>query len=112
MRERLSRVLSGGEQQMLAIGRALMRNPDLLIMDEPSEGLAPVIVQQLRETLVSLAESGISILLIEQNLGMVEGVVNRVALMSLGGHISLMGPDEVRDSAEFHREFLGHAVSG
>lgn len=105
--DRPARVVSGGEQQMLAIGRALMRNPDLLVMDEPSEGLAPVIVQQLADAIVRLRESGISILLIEQNLGVVEEVVNSVALMSLGGTVTVMRPAEIRESPEFRREFLG-----
>ena len=61
--------LSGGEQQMLAIGRALLTNPKLLVMDEPSEGLAPAIVEHLIETFRALAEGGLAILLIEQNLG-------------------------------------------
>ena len=61
--------LSGGEQQMLAIGRALLTNPKLLVMDEPSEGLAPAIIEQLIETFRALAEGGLAILLIEQNLG-------------------------------------------
>jgi branched-chain amino acid transport system ATP-binding protein len=64
-----ARTLSGGEQQMLAIGRALMINPSLLLMDEPSEGLAPIILGIIRDTLLSLKGSGLSILLVEQNLG-------------------------------------------
>ena len=61
--------LSGGEQQMLAIARALLLNPKLLIMDEPSEGLAPTVVEQLLETCKKLEQEGVAILLIEQNLG-------------------------------------------
>jgi ABC-type branched-subunit amino acid transport system ATPase component len=76
--------LSGGQQQMLAIGRALMANPDLLILDEPSEGLAPVIVDELADVLRGLAENGTSILLIEQNLGLVERVAEEYYVLSKG----------------------------
>ena len=76
--------LSGGQQQMLAIGRALMANPDLLVLDEPSEGLAPVIVDGLADTLRDLAASGTAILLIEQNFGLVHRVAERYYLLSKG----------------------------
>ncbi len=77
--------LSGGEQQMLAIGRALVANPKLLIMDEPSEGLAPKIVQQVEELLVRLArEEDLAVLLVEQNLGVATRVARRLAVMVNG----------------------------
>src|SRR5204863_5958462 len=69
--------LSGGEQQMLAIGRALLTNPSLLIMDEPSEGLAPAIVENLIETFKTLEREGLVILLIEQNLAVATAVAER-----------------------------------
>ncbi|MBL8570241.1 MAG: ABC transporter ATP-binding protein [Phreatobacter sp.] len=87
LRERadtLGTAMSGGQQQMLAIGRALMANPDLLILDEPSEGLAPVIVDELGETLVGLAAGETSILLIEQNFSLVHRVAERYYVMSKG----------------------------
>ena len=76
--------LSGGQQQMLAIGRALMSNPDLLILDEPSEGLAPVIVDELAALLVRLAQDGIGILLIEQSIGLIRRVADRFYVLSKG----------------------------
>src|SRR5207342_2112765 len=69
--------LSGGEQQMLAIGRALVTNPKLLIMDEPSEGLAPTIIEMLIETFRTLEQDGLRILLIEQNLGVATAIAER-----------------------------------
>lgn len=80
--------LSGGEKQMLAIGRALLRNPRLLIMDEPSEGLAPSVVQTLVETLRALASEGMHLLVIEQNLGVATALADRQLIM-LRGHIAL-----------------------
>jgi len=84
--------LSGGEQQMLAIGRALLRNPRLLIMDEPTEGLAPVIVEHVERLLASLAEEGdVAILLIEQNIAVATSVAKDVAIM-VNGRISRVLP--------------------
>jgi branched-chain amino acid transport system ATP-binding protein len=76
--------LSGGQQQMLAIGRALMANPDLLILDEPSEGLAPVIVDELGKVLRDLAGTGVAILLIEQHLRLVREISERFFVISKG----------------------------
>jgi ABC-type branched-subunit amino acid transport system ATPase component len=76
--------LSGGQQQMLAIGRALIANPDLLILDEPSEGLAPVIVDELAALLAQLGRDGIGILLIEQNVSLIHRVVERFYVLSKG----------------------------
>jgi branched-chain amino acid transport system ATP-binding protein len=76
--------LSGGEQQMLAIGRALLTNPSLLVMDEPSEGLAPTIVAELIDTCRSLVAEGTSLLLVEQNLGMATAVADRLLVMVRG----------------------------
>src|SRR5829696_1334292 len=76
--------LSGGEQQMLAIGRALLANPELLIMDEPSEGLAPTVVEMLIGTFLKLAQEGLRILLIEQNLAVATSLAERQLVM-IGG---------------------------
>jgi branched-chain amino acid transport system ATP-binding protein len=79
--------LSGGEQQMLAIGRALLTNPRLLIMDEPSEGLAPAIVENLIEVFRGLEQEGLAILLVEQNLGVATALAERQLVM-IGGRIA------------------------
>jgi branched-chain amino acid transport system ATP-binding protein len=76
--------LSGGQQQMLAIGRALMANPALLVLDEPSEGLAPVIVDELAEVFARLGREGTGILLIEQNFSLVRRVADRYYVLSKG----------------------------
>lgn len=81
---RLGMWLSGGEQQMLSIARALMGNPDLLLLDEPSEGLAPVVVKRLKELMAGLSRAGITILLAEQNLSFIEGLAERVYILDKG----------------------------
>jgi branched-chain amino acid transport system ATP-binding protein len=84
-RKRISAAqLSGGEQQMLAIGRALLRNPTLLVMDEPSEGLAPTIVEHLIETMKTVVREGTGLLLVEQNLGVATSVADRQLVMVAG----------------------------
>ncbi|MFQ5857473.1 MAG: ABC transporter ATP-binding protein [Anaerolineae bacterium] len=99
--------LSGGERQMLAIGRALMTNPDLLLMDEPSEGLAPLLVQQLREQLQELKASGLSIFLVEQNLGLALAVADEVYILDRGQVVYHGQPDELDADHEVKRKYLG-----
>ena len=96
--------LSGGEQQMLAIGRALMAGPKLLMMDEPSLGLAPVVIDHLAEAILDINRSGITILLVEQNAGLVTRVSRRCYVIEVGrvvleGEVSdLMANDSVRQA--------------
>ena len=99
--------LSGGEQQMLAIGRALVTNPTLLVMDEPSEGLAPAIVEQLIETFVKLAEEGLGVLLIEQNLGVATTIADRLLVMVAGSLAAETTAAELTSDVELQRRFLG-----
>ncbi len=99
--------LSGGEQQMLAIGRALLGNPRLLIMDEPSEGLAPTVIDILIETFKKLEEEGLAILLIEQKLDVATSLANRQLVM-VGGEIALeTTASELARDPEMQRRFLG-----
>jgi ABC-type branched-subunit amino acid transport system ATPase component len=95
--------LSGGQQQMLAIGRALMANPDLLILDEPSEGLAPVIVDELAALLVRLGKDGIGILLIEQNVSLIHRATERFYVLSKGAVAASGSLEDVsRDELKRH----------
>jgi branched-chain amino acid transport system ATP-binding protein len=99
--------LSGGEQQMLAIGRALLLNPKLLIMDEPSEGLAPRLVEELVQTIVGLAEAGVRILLVEQNLGVATSVAERHLVMVAGRIATELTSDQLTSDPELQRRYLG-----
>lgn len=99
--------LSGGERQMLAIARALMINPELLLMDEPSEGLAPVLVQLLRDQILELKKVGLSILLVEQNLGLALAVADEVYVMERGQIVYHGGPKELDANEEVKHKYLG-----
>ena len=101
--------LSGGEQQMLAIGRALMTNPDLLLMDEPTEGLAPLLVREVGRVLGELKREGLSILLVEQNLSLALSVADRVHILSRGQIVHSCGPGELRSNEEVTSRYLGVA---
>ena len=110
LRERLrnrGNKLSGGEQQMLACGRALVGNPDILLMDEPSEGLAPILVRELGRILAQLKTGGASILLVEQNLAFALRIADRVYLMSKGKIVHESRPDELRRDEEVKARYLG-----
>ncbi|MFZ0399676.1 MAG: ATP-binding cassette domain-containing protein, partial [Pseudolabrys sp.] len=102
-----AKTLSGGEQQMLAIGRALMTNPDCLIMDEPSEGLAPIIIQGLWEAIGTLKKEGLSILLVEQNAHLALKLVDYVHVMSKGQVVYSSKPEELRANYEIKSSYLG-----
>lgn len=99
--------LSGGEQQMLAIGRALLLNPKLVIMDEPSEGLAPVIVDHLIEVLKNLSKEGMGLLLVEQNLRVATAVAETVAIMVTGRIATTMSAAALAADEEAQRRYLG-----
>lgn len=101
--------LSGGEQQMLAIARAMLTDPKLLILDEPSEGLAPIIVAEVRETLARVKQTGTSILLVEQNVAMALALADTVVVLSQG-RVQFNGtPAELEAQPEIKDTYLGIA---
>jgi branched-chain amino acid transport system ATP-binding protein len=99
--------LSGGEQQMLAIGRALLANPHVLLFDEPSEGLAPLIVDLVTETIVGLRERGLSAIVVEQNLHVAVALADRVAIMTKGEISYRATTQEFRESRAVAQSLLG-----
>ncbi len=102
-----AKTLSGGEQQMLAIGRALMAAPKLLLLDEPSMGLAPVVVQEIARIIRALAEKGITIVLVEQNAELALRLA-RYAYVFETGSVVLHGPAAtLHDNAHVRRAYLG-----
>lgn len=102
-------MLSGGEQQMLAIGRALLTNPSLLLMDEPSEGLAPAIVEHLTDVLSKLVKEGQQILLIEQHLGFATSLCDQVLILSNGEIQAKVSSQDLKNSHELQNKYLGVA---
>lgn len=99
--------LSGGEQQMLAIARALMTAPDFLLMDEPSEGLAPLMVTQVGNILSDLKHEGLSMLLVEQNLPLALKLADRVYVLSKGRVVFTGSPQELVGAHEIQHRYLG-----
>ncbi len=106
-REHRGSQLSGGERQMLAVARALMTDPQLLLMDEPSEGLAPVMVQHLEGIIAQLRDTGIGILLVEQNLYSALAVADEVYILETGAIVHHSSADALRDDRATMRRFLG-----
>jgi branched-chain amino acid transport system ATP-binding protein len=113
LRERLSNrggTLSGGEQQMLAIGRALIANPHLLLMDEPTEGLSPYVVEEIKQLILRLKRSGLSILLVEQNVELAVGVADLVYVMDKGRIACSVTPTELIANEPMMETYLGIAA--
>jgi len=99
-------LLSGGEQQMMAIGRALMTNPELLIMDEPSEGLAPLVIKQIGEV-ISRLKSELTVFLAEQNFNMALSVADYIYIVNKGTIVLSCTPEELRNNEDVKQKWLG-----
>jgi len=113
LRERLSNrggTLSGGEQQMLAIGRALIANPQLVLMDEPTEGLSPYVVEEIKQLILRLKQSGLSVLLVEQNVELAIGVADVVYVMDKGRIVCSVTPTELMENEPMKETYLGLAA--
>ncbi len=110
LRERLNQVsgtLSGGEQQMLAMARALCLNPSLLLLDEPTEGLMPSMISAIRDVIAELASNGVTILLVEQRIDAVLPVADHVAFMENGRLREILGVEELRKDHDLVKRYVG-----
>ncbi len=103
---RMGGQLSGGEQQMLTVGRSLMGNPDVLLLDEPSEGLAPIMVQKIGDLIQSLREMGKTIVLAEQNLHFCLGLADRAVVIDKGTDVFVGTITELNDNADIKQRYL------
>jgi len=113
LRERIANradTLSGGEQQMLAIGRALVASPKLLLMDEPTEGLSPYLIEEIKQLILSLKRGGLSVLLAEQNIGLAAAVADLIYVMDKGRMVSSLPPDELMANERMLETYLGIAA--
>ena len=106
-RNQMANTLSGGEQQMLAIARALISNPVFLLMDEPTEGLAPVLVREVGDVILRLKEAGLSIFLVEQNLSFAKKFADYTHVMSKGKIVYSSTPAELWENREIKERYLG-----
>ena len=106
LRQRMGGLLSGGEQQMLTIGRALMGNPSLLLLDEPSEGLAPIMVQKIGELIENLRQLGTTIVLAEQNLHFCLGLADRAVVIDKGCDVFVGSIAELNANADIKKRYL------
>lgn len=110
LRERLhngGNQLSGGEQQMLSIGRALLMNPILLVLDEPTEGLAPIIIRQIHDKLLELKNEGITMILVEQNFGFATSLADNVCIIGRGQVVWKGTAEAVRNDHDLQAKWLG-----
>jgi branched-chain amino acid transport system ATP-binding protein len=110
LKERLSqaaRTLSGGEQQLLALSRCLIMKPELILLDEPTEGIMPKLVSQIRQEIADIARRGISVLLVEQNLRTALRLANRIYLMERGNIVHEATPQELKTSPDIVHRYLG-----
>jgi len=99
--------LSGGEQQMLAIGRSLLTNPDFLLMDEPSEGLAPIVIESIGKTIVELKNMGLSMLMVEQNIELACAVADEILIMNKGRIVWTGDVQQFSREEEIKHRYLG-----
>ena len=106
LRQRMGGLLSGGEQQMLTIGRSLMGNPSLLLLDEPSEGLAPIMVQKIGELIENLRQLGTTIVLAEQNLHFSLGLADRAVVIDKGSDVFVGSISELKANADIKKRYL------
>ena len=106
-RKQAARTLSGGEQQMLAMGRALMSNPRLLLLDEPSMGLAPMLVEKIFEIVVEINKTGTTIMLVEQNASMALSIAHRAYVLETGEVVLSGAAKELAENPEVRKAYLG-----
>jgi branched-chain amino acid transport system ATP-binding protein len=106
-RKQAARTLSGGEQQMLAMGRALMSNPRLLLLDEPSMGLAPMLVEKIFEIVVEINKAGTTIMLVEQNASMALSIAHRAYVLETGEVVLSGDANELAENPEVRKAYLG-----